>query len=136
MPGPRYIRSGLGVRTWPPCRHSKVSGFDLDPGVRRGGRGLKPVSSRKPRRGYPGPRGVTKRCARGPLSPGSTLRFGRDDTGGSVCFGPITSVIPATRAGMTGLLAWAIGAGEGGVTPHPALRATFSRAPKTPISTP
>ena len=41
MPGPRFIRSGLGGRAMRPRQHLDVSGFDLGPGIRRGGRDLK-----------------------------------------------------------------------------------------------
>ena len=40
------------------------------------------VSSRKPRSGYPGPRGADARVVLSALGPGSPLRFGRDDSCG------------------------------------------------------
>ncbi|ATC31731.1 hypothetical protein CA606_04815 [Caulobacter vibrioides] len=97
MPGPRYIRSGRGVLASPPCEPTTVSGFDLDPGIRRGGRGLG-TANPSPLAGEGGP------------------RSGADEgfLGGSA----------------------AIGTGEGGVTPHPALRATFSRKGRRTISIP
>ncbi|AZS20231.1 hypothetical protein CSW63_05985 [Caulobacter sp. FWC26] len=64
-----------------------------------GGRKLK-VSSRKPRRGYPGPRGGAH-GALSPLGPGSTLRSGRDDTGRSVSDEPyFRSALLASRAAL------------------------------------